>query len=263
MLDAKESAAMLDNPQGMVLVGDFLYVADTGNHAIRRIQLKTGEVMTLAGTGKQGRYTGDSFREPTDAQLNSPWDLSYHESNLYIAMAGQHQIWRMNLNHLAIERYAGTGGGDLGDGAVDTASFAQPSGLAIHEDRLYVVDAETSAVREIHLTQNVVNTLVGKGLFDFGDRSGVGREARLQYPLGICADAERGVLWIADTYNSKIKCMDMRTHEVSTFKFNFELNEPGGLSVYRNKLFIANTNDHQIVMLDLQTRMPEALNVRE
>jgi thiol-disulfide isomerase/thioredoxin len=263
MLDGKESAAMFDNPQGMVLVGDFLYVADTGNHSIRRIHLKSGEVMTLAGTGKQGRYAGDSFREPTDAQLNSPWDLSYHESNLYIAMAGQHQVWRMNLNHLAIERYAGAGGDDIIDGAADSASFAQPSGLAVHEERLYVVDSETSAVREINLTQNVVNTLVGKGRFDFGDRSGVGREARLQYPLGISVDAERGVLWIADTYNSKIKTIDMRTHAVSTFKFNFELNEPGGVSVYRNKLFIANTNEHQIVVLDLQTRMAEALNVRE
>jgi sugar lactone lactonase YvrE len=263
MLDGRESDAMFDNPQGMVVVGDFLYVADTGNHAIRRIQIKTGEVMTVAGTGKQGRYVADSFREPLDAPLNSPWDLSYSESNLYIAMAGQHQVWRMNLNHLAIERYAGSGGEDIVDGPLDTASFAQPSGLAVHEDNLYVVDSETSAIREIHLKQNLVNTLVGKGLFDFGDRSGVGREARLQHPLGISIDSERQALWIADTYNSKIKRIDMRTNEVSTFKFSFKLNEPGGLSIYRNKLFIANTNEHQIVMLDLQSRLAEVVNVRE
>jgi DNA-binding beta-propeller fold protein YncE len=108
-----------------------------------------------------------------------------------------------------------------------------------------------------------VNTLVGKGLFDFGDRSGVGREARLQHPLGISVDSERDALWIADTYNSKIKRIDMQTNEVSTFKFAFKLNEPGGLSIYRNKLFIANTNEHQIVVLDLQTRMAEVVNVRE
>ncbi len=263
MLDGAESAAMFDNPQGMVVVGDFLYVADTGNHALRRIQLKTGEVMTLAGTGNQGRYVGESFREPTDAELNSPWDLSYYESNLYIAMAGQHQIWRMNLNHLAIERYAGSGAPDLIDGPVEQATFAQPSGLAVHEERLYIVDAETSAIRELHLHQHQVNTLVGKGLFDFGDRSGVGREARLQHPLGISVDSERGALWIADTYNSKVKRIDMQSSEVSTFKFAFKLNEPGGLSVYRNKLFIANTNEHQIVLLDLNSGIAEAVNVRE
>jgi thiol-disulfide isomerase/thioredoxin len=263
LLDGTETAAMFDNPQGMVIVGDFLYVADTDNHAIRRIHLKSGDVMTLAGTGKQGRYVADRFRDPLQAQLNSPWDLTYYESNLYIAMAGQHQIWRMNLNHQAVERYAGTGREDISDGPLDAANFAQPSGLAAHEDNIYVVDSETSAVRHIHINQELVNTLVGKGLFDFGDRSGVGREARLQHPLGISADAERNALWIADTFNSKIKRIDMQTNEVSTFKFGLKLNEPGGLSLYRNKLFIANTNEHQIVVLDLQSRMAEVVDVRE
>jgi len=263
MLDGVETAAMFDNPQGMVIVGDFLYVADTGNHALRRIHLKSGEVMTLAGTGKQGRYVADNFREPLEAQLNSPWDLSYHESNLYIAMAGQHQIWRMNLNHLAIDRFAGSGREDIIDGPLERSGFAQPSGLAAHDGRLYSVDSETSAVREIDLNQGMVRTLVGKGLFDFGDRSGVGREARLQHPLGITVDADRNALWVADTFNSKIKRIDMQTNEVSTFKINFKLNEPGGLSIYRNKLFIANTNEHQIVALDLQTRMAEIVNVCE
>ncbi len=263
MLDGAETAAMFSNPQGMVLVGDFLYVADTDNHALRRIHLKSGEVMTLAGTGKQGRYVADHFREPLEAALNSPWDVAYCESNLYIAMAGQHQIWRMNLNHQAIERFAGSGREDIVDGPLDSATFAQPSGLAALGDRLFVADPETSAVRAIELNQGVVTTLVGKGLFDFGDRSGVGREARLQHPLGIAVDEERNALWLADTYNSKIKRIDVRTSEVSTFKINFKLNEPGGLSLYRNKLFIANTNEHQIVALDLQSRLGEIVDVRE
>jgi thiol-disulfide isomerase/thioredoxin len=263
MLDGAESAAMFSNPQGMVIVGDFLYVADTDNHAIRRIHLKTGEVMTLAGTGKQGRYVADSFREPLEAALNSPWDLTYYESTLYIAMAGQHQIWRMNLNHLGIDRYAGSGREDIVDGALEHACFAQPSGITALGHRLFVADSETSAVREVELNRGVVGTVVGKGLFDFGDRSGVGREARLQHPLGIAVDEERNALWVADTYNSKIKRIDVGTNEVSTFKINFRLNEPGGLSLYRNKLFIANTNEHQIVALDLQSRLAEIVNVRE
>jgi len=263
MLDGSETAAMFDNPQGMVVVGDFLYVADTGNHAVRRIHLKSGEVMTLAGTGKQGRYVADHFRDPMQAQLNSPWDLTYHESNLYIAMAGQHQVWRMNLNHLAIERYAGSGREDIVDGPGDRACFAQPSGAVVHDNRLYVIDAETSAVRAIALTQNSVTTLVGKGLFDFGDRDGKGKDARLQHPLGVTVDAEGNALWIADTFNSKVKRIDLKTQEISTFKFGMELNEPGGLSLYRNKLFIANTNAHQIVALDLQSRLAEVVDVRE
>jgi thiol-disulfide isomerase/thioredoxin len=263
MLDGTEDAAMFNNPQGMVVVGDFLYVADTGNHALRRIHLKSGEVMTLAGTGEQGRYVAESFKDPGEAKLNSPWDLTFHESNLYIAMAGQHQIWRMNLNHLAIERYAGSGREDIDDGPLERASFAQPSGIVVHQDQLYVVDAETSAIRSIHLNQSLVGTLVGKGLFDFGDRDGVGREARLQHPLGVTVDDERNALWIADTYNSKIKRLDLQTRQVNRFKIGFQLDEPGGLSLHRNKLFIANTNAHQIVALDLQSRITEVLNVRE
>lgn len=263
MLDGVETAAMFDNPQGMVIVGDFLYIADTGNHALRRIHLKTGEVMTLAGSGRQGRYVADNFREPLEAELNSPWDLSYSEGNLYIAMAGQHQVWRMNLNHLAIERFSGSGREDLVDGGLENACFAQPSGLAAFDNHLYIVDSETSSVRDIEINRGVVSTMVGKGLFDFGDRSGVGREARLQHPLGITVDEERNAVWIADTFNSKIKRIDLGTNEVTTFKFGFQLNEPGGLSLYRNKLFIANTNEHQIVALDLQSRVAEIVNVRE
>jgi sugar lactone lactonase YvrE len=263
MLDGRGTEAMFDNPQGMVVVGDFMYVADTGNHAIRRVHLKSGDIMTLAGTGQQGRYVADSFRDPQEAQLNSPWDLAYHESNLYMAMAGQHQIWRMNLNHFAIERFAGSGREDLIDGPVDGASFAQPSGLEVVGDMLYVADSESSAIRRVRLGQNMVSTLVGVGLFDFGDRSGVGQEARLQYPLGITADTERNALWVTDTYNAKIKRIDLQTDEVTTFKISFPLNEPAGLSLYRNKLFIANTNEHQIVALDLQSRMAEVVNVRE
>jgi sugar lactone lactonase YvrE/peroxiredoxin len=263
LLDGHETAAMFDNPQGMVIVGDFLYIADTGNHAIRRIHLKSGEVMTVAGTGQQGRYVADSFRDPQQAQLNSPWDLSYDESNLYIAMAGQHQIWRMNLNHLGIERYAGCGREDIVDGTRERACFAQPSGLVAHHDQLYVVDSEASAVRSVRLAGDAVTTLIGKGLFDFGDRDGTGQEARLQHPLGITVDPERNALWIADTFNSKIKRIDLRTNEVSRFKVSHPLNEPGGLSLYRNKLFVANTNAHQILAIDLQTRMAEVVDVRE
>ena len=91
----------------------------------------------------------------------------------------------------------------------------------------------------------------------------MGQEARLQNPLGITVDAERNALWIADTYNSKIRRIDLSSNEVSRFKFSQLLDEPGGLSLYRNKLFIANTNAHEVVAVDLQTRIAEVVDVRE
>lgn len=263
MLDGQEQSASFNNPQGMVEVGEFLYIADTGNHAIRRLHIKSGEVMTLAGVGEQGRYVADRFQDPAGASLNSPWDITYYESNLYIAMAGQHQIWRMNLNHLAVERYAGTGRQDLVDDTVDQANFAKPSGIGILDHCLYIVDAASSSIRAIDLNRNRVETLIGKGLFDFGDREGIGTEARLQHPLGLEVDTQRNALWIADTYNSKIKRMDLKTRQVSKFKISYPLDEPGGLSLFHDKLFIANTNAHQIVCLDLSSRLAEVVDVRE
>jgi DNA-binding beta-propeller fold protein YncE len=81
--------------------------------------------------------------------------------------------------------------------------------------------------------------------------------------MGVAADPDRNAIWIADTFNSKIKRIDVRTGEVTKFKISYELDEPGGLTLYRNKLFIANTNAHKIIALDLQSRMSEVVNVRE
>lgn len=263
LLDGPEEGCSFNSPQGIIHVGDFLYVADTGNHVIRRIHLKSGEVMTLAGTGEHGRYVADRFKDPLQAKLNSPMDLTFHESNLYIAMTGQHQIWRMNLNHLTIERFAGSGREDLVDGAGEQACFSQPSGITVANDRLFVADANASAIRAITLNHNVTDTLIGKGVFDFGDREGVGQEARLQYPLAVEADPERNALWIADTYNSRIKRLDLGSNQVTKFKFGHPLNEPGGLALFRNKLYIANTNAHEIVSLDLQSRLVEVVEIKE
>jgi peroxiredoxin len=263
LLDGTGESAMFDTPQGLVLVGDFLYVADTANHAIRRIHLKSGDILTIAGTGKQGRYKADSFRDPLQAELNSPRDLACHESTLYIAMAGQHQIWHMNLNHLALERYAGSGRGDLVDGALERASFAQPSGVEMYNGSLLVVDAESSALRSINLASGTVSTLVGLGLFDFGDREGVGSDARLQFPMDVAVDEESRTAWLVDTFNSKIKRVDLAGKQVTKFRISYELDEPRGLSIYRDKLFIANTNAHEILVLDINSRIVEVVNVRQ
>lgn len=262
LLDGNEEAAMFDSPQGLAIAGDYVYVADTGNHAIRRIHIKSGDILTVAGTGKQGRYTADSFRDALHAQLNSPRDLTCYESTLYIAMAGQHQIWNMNLNHMGIARYAGLGRGDLVDGTLAQACFAQPSGIDMYNHDLLIIDAESSALRSIEVSSGTVSTLVGRGLFDFGDREGVGSDARLQYPLDIAVDAEAGIAWLVDTLNSRIKRVDLTTRQVTKFRIGYELDEPGGLSLYRGKLYIANTNAHEIVVLDLKSRILEVLDVR-
>jgi thiol-disulfide isomerase/thioredoxin len=243
--------AQFYDPQGLIKIDNQLYVADTQNHALRRIDLTTGQVDTIVGTGQQGRYQGNYFENLLATALNSPWDLAYHDGILYIAMAGQHQIWAMDLVQPTIGVYAGSGREDIIDGEAHQAAFAQPSGLSSGDGVLYVADAETSAVRCLHLPSATTYTLVGCGLFVFGDKAGKGTQARLQHPLAVAWDKQRQGIWIADTYNSKIKWLDINTHQVVDEDIGYPLNEPGGLSLYQDTLWIANTNAHQVLRYEI------------
>ena len=263
-IDGHGSDAAFDNPQGMALVDEFLYVADTGNHAIRRIHTRSNDVVTIAGTGKAGTSASvDIPGTPLTVSMSSPADLVFKNGKLYIAMAGSHQIWRLSLIANTIEVFTGSGYEDLQDGPPGSAAFSQPSGLTLLQNRLYCVDAGSSAVREIDMDSGIVSTLVGEGLFDFGDTDGAGAAARLQYPLDIVADPAHQMLWVADSFNNKIKRIGVSTTYVSSTSCDRRLDEPAGLAFHEDTLYIANTNVHEILSLNPNTGHAEVLNVSE
>ncbi|MHB1240964.1 MAG: alkyl hydroperoxide reductase, partial [Gammaproteobacteria bacterium] len=250
LVDGRLEESSFNDPQGLTRADEFLFVADTGNHAIRKIHLLSGEVQTIAGNGTLGRHAGERFDDPHQAPLNSPWDVAYDDGVLYIAMAGQHQIWAMDLKRSTLGVHTGSGREDIVDGPCKLAAMAQPSGLALAAGRLYVADAETSSIRVVDLTAERLDTLVGIGLFEFGDQDGIGVDARLQHPLGVAWDAGRDVLWIADSYNNKIKRLDVTTHSISTLNLDHPLEEPGGISSAGDTLWVANTNAHTLLRVD-------------
>lgn len=253
--------AAFSNPQGMALDGEVLYVADTNNHAIRAIDLKQKTVRTIAGTGKQAAYRATGGMG-TGAALSSPWDVLFHDGVLYLAMAGSHQIWNLDLKSKKVAVFAGSGAESRRDGTLKDATFAQPSGLATNGETLFVADSESSSIRAIDLPGNgeKVTTLAGGDLFDFGDKDGTGLNARFQHPLGLAY--QNGALYIADTYNSKIKKLDPKTGEVSTvFGEKGALYEPGGLSFDGDSLLIADTNNQLIRRLDLDEKSVSALKL--
>jgi thioredoxin-related protein len=262
-IDGNGSDAAFNNPQGMTLAGDFLYVADERNHAIRRIHTVTDDVDTIAGTGKVGMPVLDAYEAPVDVSLNSPSDVVFKDSKLYIAMSGLHQIWCHSLVANTLRLFSGSGKEGLLDGPATTAAYSQPSGLALLFNRLYCVDAGASALREVDIETGSVRTIVGKGLFDYGDNDGTGKTARLQCPLDIQADQEHRMLWIADTYNNKIKRIGINSEFVSSVEVDYRLDEPGGLAFHEDTLYIANTNAHEIVRLNPNNGHAEALNVSE
>jgi DNA-binding beta-propeller fold protein YncE len=262
--DGAFNKASFNDPQGLALDGDVLYVADRKNHLIRALDLTRHTVRTIAGVGHQSSETrrgGPALR----TGLNSPWDLLLHNGRLYIAMAGHHQVWVLDLARRTVHPFAGTGNEDIVDGPRGVANFAQPSGLATDGTTLYVADSEVSAVRALRLDgQGSVATLVGAGLFVFGDNDGVGPRARLQHALGVvCVD---GKLYVADTYNSKIKVIDPATRSCMTLvggdKEAKLFSEPGGISYANGKLYVADTNAHRIQVIDLETPAVSTLKLQ-
>ena len=247
--DGDLASAQFFNPQGIAIDGDTLYVADTNNHAIRRVDLNAKTVTTVAGTGNQAAYRA-SGGMGTQADLSSPWDVLKMGDTLYVAMAGPHQIWRLNLATQKVDVYAGSGAEARRDGALKDAAFAQPSGLATDGTTLFVADSEISAIRAINFASGQVTTLAGGDLFDFGDKDGRGDAVRLQHPLGL--DFHEGALYLTDTYNSKIKKLNPQTGEVVTvFGGDNQLDEPGGLAFDGDTLYVADTNNSVITTVDL------------
>ncbi len=258
--DGNYADAMFDDPQGMALMGDDLYLADRKNHLIRKIDLKKQTVSTVAGTGKQG-HDRDTGGVATLVGLNSPWDLLRKGDTLFIAQAGHHQIWTLDLKFKKLEPYAGNGRENLRDGPLPSSNFAQPSGLTTDGTSLFVADSEISAIRSLPLDgKGNVKTLVGLGLFEFGDIDGIGDEVRIQHALGVAW--HEGLIYIADTYNSKIKTLDPKTRECKSFLSSTKtgwmggpmFNEPAGISIAGGKIYIADTNAHRIQVADLKSK---------
>lgn len=267
--DGPFEQATFRSPHGLAVTGNFLYVADTENHLVRRLDLVNRRVETIAGNGRQGSAIR-GWGSAREMSLNSPWDLCVADARLYLAMAGCHQIWVLDLTTAKIELFAGTGREQIFDGPRLEGALAQPSGLTTDGQTLYVADSEVSAIRTIDLNgPGWLRTLVGKGLFIFGDRDGIGAEVRLQHPLGVAWAG--GQIYVADTYNHKVKVLYPTMKAVKTLfgtgqtgerdGRDAQFYEPGGLSVADGRIYIADTNNHRIRSADLSTGEVTTLNL--
>jgi DNA-binding beta-propeller fold protein YncE len=261
--DGPALEATFNAPQGLTLNTDanVLYVADVGNHSVRTIDLASGEVTTLVGDGELGwPPTGGALGE---TRLNSPWDVLYNDDFVYIANAGSHQIWAVDLARERVAPLIGSALEGTANGPFAEAQLAQPSGLALSEiGELFFADSESSSIRVGLLLTAVTDLVVGgdASLFEFGDEDGMGNAARLQHPLGLALDDT--TLYVADTYNSKIKRIDIQDGGVTSWLGDTAgwqdgldplFSEPGGLSFDRGLLYVADTNNHAIRIIDPTT----------
>ena len=247
--DGGYAKAEFNHPHGLTFHGGSLYVADTDNQRIRRIDLEHKTVSTVAGTGKR-EFIGGGDYHAMQAALNSPWDVAAAGNMLYIAMAGNHQIWRLDLKTRRIGPWAGSGREGLRDGPVGSAEFAQPSGLSLHDGTLYDVDPESSSLREISLEKQRVHTLVGQGLFNFGDRDGPAGQALLQHAEGVAWSNDS--LYLADTFNNALRRLDLSTNTVTTIAKG--LRQPAAVARLNGKaLLVAEVDGNRIVQVNTDT----------
>jgi hypothetical protein len=250
----KGGASKLHSPQGLAFAGDKLHVADAENHVICTIDLSDGTASVLAGTGRQMRTRGD--RE--NGALSSPWDLALVNGTIYVAMAGVHQLWAIDATTGHARVHCGRGGEDIADGLLSDALLAQPMGISTDGVRLYFADAESSAVRRADLDAGGrVGTIVGTGLFDFGDVDGVGDKVRMQHQQGVAI--HNGELLVADSYNDALKWLDIDTREARVWLRGFH--EPGGVAAGDRCAYVADTNAHRVMVADYESGVVKELEI--
>ncbi|HYH82972.1 MAG TPA: redoxin domain-containing protein [Longimicrobium sp.] len=273
-MDGPSHAAAFRAPHGLALADEVLYVADTENHLVRALDLVRGNVMTVAGVGDQARSRYTAGRA-LDTPLNSPWDVLWKDGRVYVAMAGPHQLWRLDPSTGMAEPFAGSGAEELHDADLEMAALAQPSALATDGGRIYFADAETSAIRYA-VPGADVRTLVGSGLFDFGDRDGKGEDARLQHAQGLDWWARERKVLVADSYNHRLKTVDPYTLEARALAGTGEPGlvdggaeearfwEPGAVAVTPDgaRAYVADTNNHALRRVDLDTGQVRTVEVR-
>ena len=237
----------LQAPQGMAFSGNTLFGTDAEAHIVFAIDLTDGSSRVLAGTGDQLRTRAD--RE--GGALSSPWDIVVVDEMAYVAMAGVHQIWAMQIETGKVSVHSGNGGEDIVDGPQLQALLAQPMGITTDGARLYFADSESSAIRWSDLdAQGSVGTLIGTGLFDFGDVDGKGEKVRMQHQQGVAFNPD-GRLLVADSYNNALKWLDINTREATTWLRGFH--EPGGVCIANGNAYVADTNAHRIMVVELAT----------
>lgn len=270
-VDGGYGIARFQDPQGMALSSDdTLYIADAGTHTIRAVDLHGRTVSTVAGTGEQARRLLRGG-PPKEVALSSPFDVALGGSTLHVAMAGLHQVWSLDLASEALSVWAGTGHEGLRDSRREQAWLAQPMGLSLSNGRLYISCAETQAVRVINLASGGVATVTGRGLFDFGDVDGFTDVALLQHNQGVAAGD--GVVYVADTYNNKVRVIDLARGVVSSPYGsgqagmldgpgeNARFDEPTGLSLEGPTLYVADTNNHLVRTIDTESGYVRTLEI--
>lgn len=253
LVDGGPEECAFDAPHGLLLHREALYVADTGNHALRRINLRTGQVETLAGSGQPGTLEGARIDAPREADLDRPWGLALDGERLYVSLAGQNQVWAWEMATGALVHVAGNGQFGHSDGHARGARMAHPTGLAALQNTLYILESGSASLRRLSFNDGQLRTLVGGGVFEFGNEDGPRERASLNCPQGLALQVDSPVLWLADAGNDRLRTLRLGGGSVATARFEQPLCRPEAIASSDGALWLVNTDAHQVLRMDLAT----------
>ena len=249
-IDGPMELAAFQRPHGICVQRDRLYVADTGNHAVRCIHLRSGDVETVCGAGRPGQPTQGPIGDPRAVALDQPRAVALASGAMYIATSGDNKLWKYDLGTPELELVAGSGALAVTDGVGVHAAFAEPVALASVQQMVYVCDSTGSAIRTVNARSGQVSTLVGEDPWHFGQADGARANAKLQQPQAIALDPDAPLLWVADTGNDTLRCLRLGGGELTTFALPQRLHGACGLAVGDGVVWIADTDAHAVLRLD-------------
>jgi sugar lactone lactonase YvrE len=249
-IDGPPELAAFNRPDGLCLERGTLYVVDGGNHAVRRIDLRSGDVATLCGAGRPGDPVEGTIEDPRAVTLDQPRAVALAGDALLIACCGDNRIWKYDLGKHGLALMAGSGALAVTDGTGAEAAFAEPLALAAVQQRVYVCEGAGSAIRTLNVRNRQVTTLVGQDPWNYGRTDGARSDARLQDPQAIALDPDAPLLWIADGGNDQLRSLRLGGGELATYVLPQRLHNPCGLAVAGGVVWIADTDAHAVLRLD-------------
>jgi sugar lactone lactonase YvrE/thiol-disulfide isomerase/thioredoxin len=260
-LDGSAADSSFHRPTALTVFREHVYVADTGNHAVRRLSLLHGSVDTLLGDGRPGFHVADSGHEVAAVRLNNPSGLCIHQDSLIVADSGNNRLGILNLSNPQFINLVGGGAFGLLDGVGDRARLAHPLGLAGTQNFLYMVEGTASALRTVAVPEGRVNTLIGHGLYQFGNADGTRQAGAMQHPTGVVVDEARGMAWIADAYNRKVRSYHLKNNLLSTVSLMQNLLRPSALALDAESLWIADSAGNHIYRYFFESEYLSRINI--
>jgi sugar lactone lactonase YvrE len=233
---AATSAELSSSPSGVALDSSGnLYIADTYNHVIRKVTVKTGIITTVAGNGT-GSYSGDGGAAAR-AELGTPSGIAVDSyDNLYILDSGIGVIRKVTVKTGIITTVAGNEAwGSSGDGgAATSAGIGQAQGIAVDSSgNLYIAQKESDVIRKVTAKTGIITTVAGNGTQGYSGDGGAATKAQLDEPCGIVVDSS-GNLYIADTWNFLVRKVTAKTGIITTIAGNRDYNFGGDGGVASN-----------------------------